>query len=71
MKNKVGAQKGAFIKMKQKNSHIYQRIYVVCYVPIIGTYTKNSFKNNELRRLSLSRYNLFLRDSMINSCRYG
>ncbi|EEW1995937.1 hypothetical protein D9I18_23570 [Escherichia coli] len=36
MKNKVGAQKGAFIKMKQKNSHIYQRIYVVCYVPIIA-----------------------------------
>lgn len=24
MKNKVGAQKGAFIKMKQKNMYIYQ-----------------------------------------------
>lgn len=36
MKNKVGAQKGAFIKMKQENSYIYQRIYVVCYVPIIA-----------------------------------
>ncbi|HBX5198796.1 TPA: hypothetical protein MH397_24300 [Klebsiella pneumoniae] len=35
MKNKVGAQKGAFIKMKQKNMYIYQRILVVCYVPII------------------------------------
>lgn len=36
MKNKAGAQKGAFIKMKQENSHIYQRIFVVCYVPIIA-----------------------------------
>lgn len=35
MKNKVGAQKGAFIKMKQENSYIYQRVYAVCYVPII------------------------------------
>lgn len=38
MKNKVGAQKGAFIKMKQENSYIYQRIYVVCYVPIIAPF---------------------------------
>ena len=38
MKNKVGAQKGAFIKMKQENSHIYQRIYVVCYIPIIAPF---------------------------------
>lgn len=37
MKNKVGAQKGAFIKMKQENIYIYQREYAVCYVPIIGT----------------------------------
>lgn len=71
MKNKVGAQKGAFIKMKQENIYIYQREYAVCYVPIIGTHTKKSFKNNILRRLLLSRYNLFLRDSMTNSCRYG
>ncbi|MPQ51382.1 hypothetical protein GBC03_24430 [Citrobacter telavivensis] len=35
MKNKVGAQKGAFIKMKQENIYIYQREYAVCYVPII------------------------------------
>lgn len=35
MKNKVGAQKGAFIKMKQENSYIYQRVCVLCYVPII------------------------------------
>ncbi|ACB16923.1 hypothetical protein EcSMS35_0311 [Escherichia coli SMS-3-5] len=37
MKNKVGAQKGAFIKMKQENIYIYQREYAVCYVPLIGT----------------------------------
>ncbi|PLD61632.1 hypothetical protein B6I57_21860 [Klebsiella quasipneumoniae] len=35
MKNKVGAQMGAFIKMKQENMYIYQRILVFCYVPII------------------------------------
>lgn len=45
MKTKVGAQKGAFIKMKQENMYVYQRLYVVCYVPIIApfksiTYTK-------------------------------
>ena len=45
MKNKVGAQKGAFIKMKQKNSHIYQRIYVVCYVPIIAPSLQNPVKS--------------------------
>lgn len=59
MKNKVGAQKGAFIKMKQENSYIYQEIYVVCYAPIIGTHTTKPYKNKSLRRLSLSRYNLF------------
>ena len=37
MKNKAGAQKGAFIKMKQENIYIYQREYALCYVPIIGT----------------------------------
>lgn len=36
MKNKVGAQKGAFIKMKQENRYIYQRAYMLYYVPIIG-----------------------------------
>lgn len=35
MKTKVGAQKGAFIKMKQENMYVYQRLFVVCYVPII------------------------------------
>ena len=42
MKNKVGAQKGAFIKMKQENIHIYQWIYGVCYVPIIAPLTSIS-----------------------------
>ncbi|EGD5130746.1 hypothetical protein DTY61_23765 [Escherichia coli] len=37
MKNKVGAQKGALIKMKQENVYIYQWLYRLCYVPIIGT----------------------------------
>ena len=36
MKNKVGAQKGAFIKMKQENIYIYQRECMVYYVPIIA-----------------------------------
>ena len=45
MKNKVGAQKGAFIKMKQDNTYIYQLDSLLCYVPIIApfksiTYTK-------------------------------
>ncbi|HAG8547234.1 TPA: hypothetical protein HGO83_24790 [Escherichia coli] len=35
MKNKVGAQKGAFIKMKQENMYIYQWLDGLCYVPII------------------------------------
>ncbi|OOV70582.1 hypothetical protein B1742_22860 [Enterobacter kobei] len=36
MKNKAGAQKGAFIKMKQENIYIYQRECMVYYVPIIA-----------------------------------
>lgn len=36
MKNKVGAQKGAFIKMKQENIYIYQWLYRLCCVPIIA-----------------------------------
>jgi len=36
MKNKVGAQKGAYIKMKQENIYIYQWVHVSCYVPIIA-----------------------------------
>lgn len=43
MKNKVGAQKGAFIKMKQENIYIYQRILVVCYVPIIAPLKSNCY----------------------------
>lgn len=71
IKNKVGAQKGAFIKMKQENIYIYQREYAVCYVPIIGTHTTKPIKNNKLNSSSLSSYDLLLRDCMTNSCRYG
>ena len=52
MKNKVGAQKGAFIKMKQENSYIYQRIYVVCYVPIIAPFKSSSYKHISSEKLS-------------------
>lgn len=38
MKNKVGAQKGAYIKMKQENIYIYQWVHVSCYVPIIAPF---------------------------------
>ena len=38
MKNKVGAQKGAFIKMKQENIYIYQLLYRLRYVPIIAPF---------------------------------
>lgn len=38
MKTKVGAQKGAFIKMKQENMYVYQWLCVVCYVPIIAPF---------------------------------
>lgn len=71
MKNKVGAQKGAFIKMKQENIYIYQWLYGLYCVPIIGTHTTESIKNNNLKSISLSSYDLLLRDSMTNSCRYG
>lgn len=40
MKNKVGAQKGAFIKMKQENMYIYQWLDGLCYVPIIAPFNK-------------------------------
>lgn len=36
MKNKMGAQKGALIKMKQEKTYIYQWLFAVCYVPIIA-----------------------------------
>lgn len=38
MKNKMGAQMGAFIKMKQEKVYVYQLFYVVCYVPIIAPF---------------------------------
>lgn len=38
MKNKMGAQVGAFIKMKQEKVYVYQLFCVVCYVPIIAPF---------------------------------
>ena len=35
MKNKAGAQKGAFINMKQEIMYVYQWLHWVCFVPII------------------------------------
>lgn len=43
MKNKMGAQMGAFIKMKQEKVYVYQLFYVVCYVPIIAPYKSISY----------------------------
>lgn len=43
MKNKVGAQKGAFIKMKQENMYIYQWLDGLCYVPIIAPVISSSY----------------------------
>ncbi|EPY7258768.1 hypothetical protein ACXEJA_003177 [Klebsiella pneumoniae] len=43
MKNKVGAQKGAFIKMKQGNIYTYQWLLVLCYVPIIAPSNASRF----------------------------
>ncbi|AIV28542.1 hypothetical protein EC036_08950 [Enterobacter cloacae] len=44
MKNKMGAQMGAFIKMKQEKVYVYQLFYVVCYVPIIALTQQNPLK---------------------------
>lgn len=52
MKNKMGAQMGAFIKMKQEKVYVYQLFYVVCYVPIIAP----SNKFNELAQKSNRLY---------------
>lgn len=46
MKTKAGAQKGAFIKMKQENMYVYQWLYVVCYVPIIAPFNRKARKNS-------------------------
>lgn len=43
MKNKMGAQKGALIKMKQEKTYIYQWLLVVCYVPIIAPSNASRF----------------------------
>lgn len=51
MKTKAGAQKGAFIKMKQENMYVYQWLYVVCYVPIIDHLNQNVKENTPLKPL--------------------
>ncbi|MDM2954896.1 hypothetical protein [Citrobacter sp. CK206] len=51
MKNKVGAQKGAFIKMKQENICIYQREYAMCYVPIIIPNSSQVYRNQLKARI--------------------
>lgn len=53
MKNKVGAQKGAFIKMKQENIYTYQWFFVLCYVPIIAPSLKVVFRQSNKQHLSL------------------
>lgn len=55
MKTKVGAQKGAFIKMKQENMYVYQWLYVVCYVPIITISSSSQVYRNQ-RKPRLLRF---------------
>ena len=43
MKNKVGAQKGAFIKMKRENMYVYQWLCGLCYVPIIAAMVNSGY----------------------------
>ncbi|EHM48752.1 hypothetical protein HMPREF0880_02201 [Yokenella regensburgei ATCC 43003] len=56
MKNKLGAQKGAFIKMKQKNIYIYQWLYMLCCVPIIAPFQDLSKFTQVLKAPTLSQY---------------
>ena len=58
MKNKAGAQKGAFIKVKQENIYIYQRECMVCYVPIIGTISNSSQVYRNQRKPRLLRFSV-------------
>lgn len=60
MKNKVGAQKGAFIKMKQENSYIYQRVCVLCYVPIIANQVSLKVYSSSLKTIIISIFQLSL-----------
>lgn len=62
IKNKAGAQKGAFIKMKQENIYIYQREYVLCYVPIIApSFIIKSYNYCCIALLFLTRMCIFAR----------
>lgn len=57
MKNKVGAQKGAFIKMKQENIYIYQWVHGFCYVPIIAPL---NFPKRPYSSINTLIYNTFI-----------
>ncbi|ELA1617656.1 TPA: hypothetical protein M2P52_004374 [Klebsiella pneumoniae] len=52
MKNKMGAQMGAFIKMKQEKVYVYQLFYVVCYVPIIAPPQSKRYRKRFFKSLS-------------------
>ncbi len=52
MKNKMGAQMGAFTKMKQEKVYVYQLFYVVCYVPIIAPPQSKRYRKRFFKSLS-------------------
>lgn len=62
---------GVSHKPIKKKNYKYQFFEWFGMVPIIGTHTTKSIKNNKLNSSSLSSYDLLLRDCMTNSCRYG
>lgn len=67
MKNKVGAQKGAFIKMKQENMYIYQMVFVVCYVPLIGTSNHATLRDiHQFRKSALCHICAIPRQECVN-----
>ena len=59
------------VKHAEIDLFYFRNAKVVGSTPIIGTHTTKSIKNNNLKSISLSSYDLLLRDSMTNSCRYG
>jgi len=54
MKNKAGAQKGAFINMKQEIMYVYQWLHWVCFVPIIAplSISQNLLKFTNVRLIT-------------------
>ncbi|RFP41671.1 hypothetical protein DDJ66_21745 [Klebsiella oxytoca] len=59
------------VRRSENGCFCFRNAKVVGSTPIIGTHTTKSIKNNNLKSISLSSYDLLLRDSMTNSCRYG